>query len=84
MVELLLERIHGFYNIPDTEHGKTPLSWAAENGHEGVAKLLLKRDDVSHDIRDNGGATPLELAQSHKYTRIQLLLGVPRTPPIPN
>jgi ankyrin repeat protein len=24
-------------------NGQTPLSWAAENGHEAVGKLLLKK-----------------------------------------
>ena len=27
----------------DNEYGRMPLSWAAENGHEAVVKLLLEK-----------------------------------------
>jgi ankyrin repeat protein len=35
-------------NSPDVKdsYGRTPLLWAAENGHEAVAKLLLAKDGV--------------------------------------
>lgn len=29
------------------KYGWTPLSWAAEEGHETIVKLLLSRDDVA-------------------------------------
>ena len=41
---------------------QTPLSRAAEEGHEAVVRLLLSRDDVIADSRDNRGRTPLSWA----------------------
>jgi ankyrin repeat protein len=49
----LLERWHDV-NAKD-KNGRTPLSWAAENGHEAVLKLLLEKNahieyqDNKHD-----------------------------------
>ena len=39
--------------------GDTPLAWAARNGHEGVVKILLARDDIDLDKRDSEGRSPL-------------------------
>ncbi|KAJ5469027.1 hypothetical protein N7475_006779 [Penicillium sp. IBT 31633x] len=39
-------------NRKDT-HDRTPLWWAAVNGHEGVVKLLLKNDCADPNFRDN-------------------------------
>ena len=40
-MKLLLEK--GAELESKDEYGRTPLSWAAENGHEAVVKLLLEK-----------------------------------------
>ena len=42
--------------------GNTPLVWAALNGHEGVVKILLGRDDVNPNKPDVYDQTPLYCA----------------------
>ena len=42
--------------------GQTPLSLAAERGHEVVVKLLLSEDDVDPESKDKDGRTPLSRA----------------------
>jgi len=56
--------IWGIITNPDSSSrsGRTPLS-SAENGHEGIAKLLLGRKDVDPDTPDTmHGQTPLSWA----------------------
>jgi len=56
--------------------GITPLSWAARNGHEGVVKILLGRDDVNPDKPDINGRTPLWLAAWNGHEGVvKILLG---------
>jgi hypothetical protein len=40
-------------------HGRTALSYAAEQGHEVIVKLLLDTGIADADIRDQDGRTPL-------------------------
>jgi len=69
----------GRYVNPNSssKHGRTPLSWAVENGHEGLVKLLLERKDVKPDTRDTKyGQTPLLWAAEKGHEGIvRLLLG---------
>src|ERR1700722_4826478 len=51
--------------------GKSPLSIAAERGHEAVVELLLARDDV--DVNSDGG-TPLSLAAEKGHDAVVKLL----------
>jgi len=41
------------------EGGRTPLLWAAGNGHEDVVKMLLELEDVTPNAADKNGRTPL-------------------------
>jgi ankyrin repeat protein len=43
----------------DPAYGQTPLSLAAEYGHEAVVKLLVEREDIEADSKDANGRTPL-------------------------
>jgi hypothetical protein len=69
---VLLENGHD----PDSEdtNYQTPLSWAAEAGHEAVVKLLLERDDVIADSKDEDGRTPLWWAAGAGHEAVVKLL----------
>lgn len=42
--------------------GRTPLSHAAEGGHEAIVNLLLATEGVDMNSKDNNGRTPLSFA----------------------
>src|ERR1700722_5614904 len=55
------------------EHGQTPLSKAAENGHETVVKLLLEKGAELRS-KDEHGQTPLSKAAEDGHEAIVRLL----------
>jgi hypothetical protein len=65
-------------NSPDLKDGysRTPLSYAAANGHEGIAKLLLATDKVDVDAKAGleFGRTPLSYAAENGHEGIVKLL----------
>ncbi|KFY41877.1 hypothetical protein V494_02746 [Pseudogymnoascus sp. VKM F-4513 (FW-928)] len=63
-------------NIPDEKDacGRTPLSWAVENGHEAVVKLLLMNKAEVNQKDTQYGQTPLSWAASNGHEAVVKLL----------
>ncbi|KAJ6102456.1 hypothetical protein N7486_004883 [Penicillium sp. IBT 16267x] len=61
-------------DVKDTESGRTPLSWAAENGHDTIAKMLLDTGKVDVDMKDLNGRTPLSWAAENSHDTIVKML----------
>ena len=53
---------------------RSPLSWAAENGHVEIARLLLSTGRVNPDLPDRNGRTPLSWAAEHGHHLVVGLL----------
>jgi len=74
-VPLVVGKLFGWRYVnpdtPDTGYGRTPLSWAARNGHEGIVKLLLEQKDVNPNTLDTEDSlTPLSLAAGNGHEGI--------------
>jgi len=58
----------------DTKYDRTPLSWAAERGHEAVVKLLLATGKADVNSTDKYGRTPLSWAAGNRHKAVVKLL----------
>jgi ankyrin repeat protein len=57
-----------------SSYGRTPLSWAAERGHEAVVKWLLSTGKVDVDSKGSSGRTPLSWAAESGHEAVVKLL----------
>ena len=73
MVNLLLEVGRVEVDSKDS-YGRTPLSWAAENGHNAVVRLLLETRKADVDSKNESGQTPLLLAKRNGHEAVVKLL----------
>jgi ankyrin repeat protein len=63
LLPLLMQWIDKRYELDQRDtNGRTPLSWAAENGHEAIVKQLLDTGKVDVNSKDNSGLTLLSWA----------------------
>ena len=53
---------------------RTPLLWAAKNGHEAVVKLLQETGKVDINLKNNFNQTPLSLAAENGHESVVKLL----------
>jgi len=72
-VKLLLEK-NADIETKDTKYGQTPLSWAAQNGHEAIVELLLEKNADTETKDTKYGQTPLSWAAEDGHEAIVKLL----------
>ena len=76
----IVEIVAGFVEMEDCDINQTdskdctPLMWAAQNGHEGVVKMLLARNDVNPEKPDKHGQTPLCSAAENGHEGVVKIL----------
>jgi len=58
----------------NSRKGQTLIGWAASNGHEAIVSLLLAKDNVDPNSKDNRGQTPLSLAAFYGQEAVVSLL----------
>ncbi len=58
----------------NSRKGQTLIGWAASNEHEAIVSLLLAKDNVDPNFKDNNGRTSFSLAASNGREAIVKLL----------
>ena len=64
----------GQYEELNDEYGGTQLLWAAGHGHEAVVQLLIKRDDVDINAKNDLGRTHLSVVANQRHEAVVQLL----------
>ena len=63
------------YDINERDLGGcTPLSYAAQYGHEAVVRILLGQEEVNPNKPDNRGETPLSYAAQYRHQGVVKML----------
>ena len=57
-------------NVGDNVNNSTSLMIACKNGHTDITRLLLKRNDIKVNVRNNEGNTALMFACEYRYRDI--------------
>lgn len=73
-VELLLHATDGVESESKASFYQSPLSQAAENGHEDIVKQLLAFEEINVEFKDSYDQSPLSLAAQNGHEAIVMLL----------